>query len=1130
MLCPHCQAENREGRRFCAACGAALARVCPACGFSNEPEAKFCGGCGVPLAQAAGPGAARVSPQAYTPPHLAERIQNMRGALEGERKQVTVLFADLKGSMELLADRDPEDARKILDPVLERMMDAVHRYEGTVNQVMGDGVMALFGAPVAHEDHAVRAGYAALTMQQMLAAHVARSQEPVSVALQIRIGLNSGEVVVRGIRNDLTMEYSAVGQTTHLAARMEQLAEPQTILATEAFARLTEGYLHFKPLGLVTVRGLSEPIEVFQLVDAEITRTRFQAAARGLTRFVGRSTELQALREAIARAGTGHGQVVALVGDSGVGKSRLVYEFVDSDAARGWLTLETGSVSYGRLEAYRPVRDILKAYFQVDDRDDAEHVRNKVIAKVRSLDEALLGLAPALLAVLDVPPDDMEWHALDPAPRRQRILDAVKHLLLRQSQLQPVLILFENLHWIDADTQAVLDTLVDSLPTSRILLLVNYRPEYRHAWGSKSYYRQLRVDPLPPESADIFLRSLLGDGPDLDPLKRLLIERTEGNPLFLEESVRTLVETRVLIGDRGARRLTGTPATIRVPATVHALLAARIDRLPPDEKRLLQSAAVIGEDVPFPLLLAIADLPEPEVRRGLAHLQTAEFLYETSLFPQLAYTFKHALTHDVAYESLLQHRRRSLHARIVDAIERLPPGILANEVEQLAHHAFRGEVWQKAVGYLRQAGTKAAARSAYRDAVACFEQALLALTHLAEDPETLQLAFDLRMELRPWLVPFGDYDRIFENLREAEALAEARGDRRGLGIVYAYMADAFRITGQNAQAVACGERALALAHDLQDFSLQVLANMLLGHACHAVADYPRAIQLLKQNVNALSGDLIRERFGSAALPSVFSRAFMVFSLVDLGEFAEAVAMGTEAVRIAAEEGDTAHSQILAAHSLGLAHLCQGDLDRAIPLLQQTFQRSQASRIPLGSRLLASALGYAYALSGRVADAIPLLEQALQQAEALKVVFRYALWLAWLGEAYLFAGRGEDARQAAERAIERARVNSERGHLAHALRLRGEVSAHAIDPARADPASVAADVDQAAGWFREALAIAVPLGMRPLHGQCRLGLGRLFQRAGRLKEAREELETATSLFGRLGMRYWESRGQALRSQI
>jgi class 3 adenylate cyclase/tetratricopeptide (TPR) repeat protein len=707
MTCPRCQQDNPAHARFCLGCGSRLALACGACGAELPGTARFCLQCGQAVATFTA--AERSSgPETYTPRHLAEKILTSKSALEGERKQVTVLFADLKGSMELLADRDPEEARKIIDPVLERMMEAVHRYEGTVNQVLGDGIMALFGAPLAHEDHATRACYAALRMQTAVARYAEDIRKRHGVDVQIRVGLNSGDVVVRSIGNDLHMDYTAVGQTTHLAARMEQLARPGTTLITEATLRGAEGFVQVKALGPTPIKGLAEPVPVYEIAGAGTARTRLQASmARGLTRFVGRDAEVDQLRQALELAGRGRGQIVAVLGEPGVGKSRLFYEFIHSHRTEGWLVLESSSVSYGKATPYLPMVDLLKSYFKIAEQDDMRAVRAKVTGNVLTLDEGLKDSVPPLLWVLDALPKDHEFMGLEAAVRRTRTLEAVKRVLLRESRTQPVLLVFEDLHWIDAETQGLLDALVESLPTASILLAVNYRPQYQQPWGNKSYYRQLRIDALPPDTARALLETLVGDQPALQSIRRLLIERTEGNPLFLEESVRALVEMEVLVGERGAYRLGKDLGAIQIPATVQAILAARIDRLPADDKRLLQVASVIGKDLPWSLLLETAEDAEDDLRAGLARLQAAEFVYEAKLFPDLEFTFKHALTHEVAYGSLLHGRRRELHARIVGVIERVYADRLSEHADRLAHHAFRGEMWEKALHNLREMGSSA---------------------------------------------------------------------------------------------------------------------------------------------------------------------------------------------------------------------------------------------------------------------------------------------------------------------------------------------------------------------------------------------------------------------------------------
>jgi class 3 adenylate cyclase/tetratricopeptide (TPR) repeat protein len=1078
--------------------------------------AKFCPECAHPTGLApAVPTAPRFSsPERYTPKYLAERILTSKGALEGERKQVTVLFADLKGSMELLADRDPEEARKILDPVLEHMMEAVHRYEGTVNQVMGDGIMALFGAPLACEDHAVRACYAALRMQETVKRYADGVRRAQGIPLQIRVGLNSGEVVVRSIGSDLHMDYTAVGQTTHVAARMEQMALPGSILLSAETLALAEGYVEVKPLGPLPVKGLEAPLEVYELTRAATVRSRFQAAAaRGLTRFVGRENELEQLRQALERARAGHGQVVAVVGEPGVGKSRLYWEFSHSHRAQGWLILESGSVSYGKATNYLPVIELLRAYFSIEPADDPRKIREKVTGRLLSLDRQFEPDLEPILWLLDVPVEDEKWARLDPPQRRQRILDGIKRLLLRESQVQPLMVLFEDLHWIDAETQAVLDSLVESLPTARLVLLVNYRPEYSHGWGSKTYYRQLRIDPLPPESAEALLDALLGGDAALAPLKRLLIERTEGNPFFLEESVRSLVETAVLAGERGAYHLIRVVQGLQVPATAHAMLAARIDRLDPEDKRLLQAASVIGTDVPFELLQAVAGEPEDRLRRGLARLQATEFLYETRLFPDLEYTFRHALTHEVAYGSLLAERRRALHARIVEAIESLYPERLPEHVERLAHHAVRGEAWEKALYYLRQAGSKAEARAANREAVDYFEQALGALPHLPGSRETRELAIDLRFDLRRTLFQLGEADATLRYLEEAAGLAEALGDPIRLGRVLGLKSTyAFWFEGNLREALDLGERAYGIAASTRDLGLLADTSIRLGWAHHLMGNYPRAIELFRENVRSLHGNMRHQRFGHIAPEAILCRSWLAWCLGDRGEFTEALELGDEATAIAKSSGQPV-SQVCAAWGLGIALTTKGDFRRALSVLEPCCRLARETGMAVGIAVATPYLGLAYAHTGRLTEALPVLEEAVEYCQ--RVLGYLPTRLAAHAEGLLTAGRVAEADASARRALAVARERGARVPEAWSLCLLGDVTA------RGNPAGRAEGEE----CYRGALALATDLGMRPLVAHCHLGLGKLYRRTGKRQEAQERLTTVTTMYREMDMMYWLEQAEA-----
>jgi class 3 adenylate cyclase len=618
MRCISCGLDNPDGVKFCIECATLLKQRCPSCGVENLSRAKFCGECATPLPirspVAKPPSLPPGSPPAsYTPKHLAERIRaeqaalEARGTTDGERKTITALFADLKGSTALIEGLDPEEARAIIDPALQLMMDAVHRYEGYVAQALGDGIFALFGAPLAHEDHPQRALYAALRMQEEMRRYADTLRAKGHPPLLMRVGINTGEVVVRSIRkDDLHADYVPVGHSTNLAARMEQLAAPGSILVTDYTHTLTDGYFEFKDLGQTQIKGVEEPLYVYEVLGAGPLRTRLQVSTtrRGLTRFVGRQRELEQLQQTLAQAQAGHGQIVGVMGEPGLGKSRLFYEFKLTSLS-GFLVLEAYSVSHGKASPYLPIIELLKSYFQIQLQDDERTRRQKVIGKVLELDRSLEDTLPYLFALLGIEEQPSPLQQMDPQIRRRRSFEALKRLFLRESLNQLLLLVFEDLHWIDSETQGFLDALSESVAGAHILLLVNYRPEYRQEWGQKTYYTQLRLAPFGKVEAEEFLDALVGttvgatDRAPLQDLKQLILAKTEGTPFFLEEVVQTLAEEGVLVGDRGSYRLTHHAPTLHIPTTVQGVLAARIDRLAPDEKALLQQLAVIpGESAP----------------------------------------------------------------------------------------------------------------------------------------------------------------------------------------------------------------------------------------------------------------------------------------------------------------------------------------------------------------------------------------------------------------------------------------------------------------------------------------------------------------------------------------------------
>ena len=1109
MKCWNCQHENTAEANFCEECAAPLLRLCANCKSQVSSTAKFCPQCGQSLIRAAGD-PRFASPKIYTPRHLADKILTSKATLAGERKHITVLFADIKGSMELIAYRDPEDARRLLHAVLERMIEAVHRYEGTVNQVMGDGILALFGAPLAHEDHAVRACYAALRMQETVSRYADDVQRLHGVPVTIRVGLNSGEIVVSAIGSDLHMEYSVVGGTVHLAARMEQMAKPNSVLATAHTLKLAEGYVSTRPLGAVEVKGLSDPVQVYELTGAGSARTRLQAAAgRGLTRFIDRDIERAQLQRIQQLAGSAQAQVVAIIGEAGVGKSRLVHEFVRSTQTTGWLVLEPHSAPFGRATSYLPIIELLRHHFKINPNDSVRVIREKVAAKILTLDPALQDAIPPLLDLLDALEGEHSFRAMDPLQRRKQTCQAVIRLLLSETRIQPVIAIFEDLHWIDSLTVGLLGELVVAARANRLILVVSYRPDYKDEWKARPNYSRLRLEPLAGDNLLELLEAVGCVGPSLQNLKSFLIERANGNPFFVEEIVQTLVDTRVLEGSRGSYRLARPFSTIEVPPTVQAVIAARIDVLPQVGKRLLQEAAVIGHDIPFGLLHAICGLTENELRSHLDDLEAAEFLYTTQLFPDLQYSFKHSLTHEVAYREVLHEHRRDIHARLVEVIETLYADHLGEHVERLAYHAVQGGLPEKSVHYLHQAGVKAAARSALAEARACFEQALDILKQLPETAATLEQAFEIRLELRTVLRQLGEVREMLNQLREAEALAERLKDDLRRGRVCSFMTAVLSNLDQLDEAVVTGTRCVEIAQRTGDLRLSIIAGSNLAEPYYLRGDYEQAVEIATGNLAALPREWVQEYFGMAVPASVLTWGWLIMSLAHLGRFREAAEYEAEAIRIATA---TKH-----AHTIGWAHLTasklrllQGDFAKAHFLLEHWINMPGTLDVSVLLPWAVASSAWTLAHIGEAGEALNRVREAEEHLERqeTKGIFAHRGWSYHaVGRACLLLGHLDEAKRFVERSLDSSRHQP--GLAAYAQCLAGDLASHPDQ----------FDSERGAASYREALALAERHGMRPVAAHSHLGLGRIFHRSGRHEHAREHLATATTMFREMDVDHW-----------
>jgi class 3 adenylate cyclase/tetratricopeptide (TPR) repeat protein len=895
MNCPTCGHENPNGAKFCNQCAGPLQLHCSNCGTLNPFGSKFCNECAAPLTPA------RTSDP--TPPHrseinLSSEHIDSSTATEGERKNVTALFADIKGSMELMEDLDPEEARTIVDPALKLMIDAVHRYGGYIVQSTGDGIFALFGAPIAHEDHPQRALFAALRLQEQLGRYSSQLRGQGRLPLQARVGINTGDVVVRSIEtSEGHAEYTPIGHSTSLAARIQTLAPVGSTATTDTTRKLCEGFFAFKAFGPTIVKGVSEPIEVFEVTGLGPLRTRFQRAEiRGLSKFVGRQSEMDALKHGAEQARAGHGQIVAVMADPGVGKSRLFYEF-KAISQSDWTVLEAFCVSYGKPSAYLPVFELLSAYFEISRDDDERKRRERILGKVLGLDRSLEDTLPYFYSLYGIAESDDSLAQMDPRVRGRRTREAIKRIVLRESLNQPLIIIFEDLHWIDSETQALLDLLVDAIANTSVLLLATYRPEYRHEWAGRRHYTQLRLDPLGRDSADEMLSAGLGDGEELSQLKRQIIERTQGTPFFMEEMVQALFEEGVLQRN-GTVKLAKPIGVVKAPVTVQAVLASRIDRLPSAGKELLQTLSVLGREFRLTLVKRVTGRSDSELEQMLAQLELSEFIFELpAASDDLEYIFKHALTQEVAYNSILGERRRALHERVGHAIEELYAERLEDQYGDLARHYVRGSDTAKAVQYARLAAEQDVNRGSYAEASSLIEAGLSLIDRMPEGNDRLRAELALRsIESMETLVLYGassiERERTVRRMCE---IGEALGEGERSFAALSTLSGLYFTRGESARGLELATRCLDRRDEVEDQRLLVDALYNSGTLATACGEIRAAVPYLEQGLaHARKMNSRSLQFGIYHVGVVASSLAQTLQL--LGRADEAFELAAEAIR------------------------------------------------------------------------------------------------------------------------------------------------------------------------------------------------------------------------------------------
>jgi class 3 adenylate cyclase/tetratricopeptide (TPR) repeat protein len=1084
MRCPNCKSENPAGKKFCGDCGAALPAICPKCGAENPAGKSFCGECGTALAASAD----RTAAKKYDEPQIDLAQTTAPENLEGERKVVTALFADIKGSMELMEDLDPEEARAIVDPALKLMIEAVHRYDGYVVQSTGDGIFALFGAPRAHEDHPQRALYAALRMQEELRRYSDRLRSGGKPPLQVRVGANTGEAVVRTIRTDEShTEYTPIGHSTGLASRMQTLAPVGSIATTDATRKLCEGYFIFKSLGTTVVKGVSDPVPVFEVTGLGPLRTRLQrSAGRGLTKFVGREHEMQALARAAERAQSGRGQIVAAMAEAGTGKSRLFFEFKAKNQS-GWMVLEAFSVSHGKASAYLPVLDLLHTFFKIVPDDDSRTRRAKVTGNVLTLDKSLEDTLPYLFALLGIVEGEDPLAQMDAQVKKRRTLDAIKRILSRESLNQPLIVMFEDLHWIDEQTQEFLNLLGDSIANAKILLLVNYRPQYRHDWGSKTFYTQLRLDPLGKESADEMLSALLGDTPELEALKRTIIERTEGNPFFMEETVQVLLDEGALVRDGATIKLTKPIGELKIPPTVQGILAARIDRLSAESKDLLQALGVIGREFPLSLIRAVVPKTDDDLSRMLNDLQLSEFIYEQPAVGDVEYAFKHALTQEVAYNSVLQERRRALHGRIGAAMESLYTSSLDDHLSELAHHYARSANRAKAVEYLHRAGVQAVGRASYAEGESYFLAALEVLAAMPESPERdarelqVRSAFALSMIITKGF----SASELQDMAARARALAEKTGNLSELVMQLRNEVIAARARGDFSTATTLSDQLFEAAQ-----REGTLASLGMGHNVQAISCFFRGDFLGYEEhfergrgyfdaPGFIQGQAIIEGVGAFGIGSW--NAWVAGRADTARERIRRCLEGTQR-----SPYEVAYGQVMAANLFALLR----EFEPAEDLAAKTLPQSEERGFPdLAFRSL-GVLGYARGELGRPGEGIALLRKAVSSAIESGTRLNVTAWLTWLAWVQMLDGATADGLETIEDALT---ANPEELWIRpETYRVRGELRLKQGERSRAE-----AD-------FREAIALAQKMSAKAWELRATTSLARMLRVTDRRDEVRAML--------------------------
>jgi class 3 adenylate cyclase/tetratricopeptide (TPR) repeat protein len=1102
MKCPKCQFDNREGAKFCGKCRTKLSRICPKCNSENPPENNFCDECGHDFTLPPEPIHKELSfdekldkIQRYLPKGLTEKILAQRDRIEGERKQVTVMFCDMEGFTPLVERLGPEEAYGIMDQVYEILIHKVHDYEGTVNEMTGDGIVALFGAPIALEDAPQRAVRSAMAIHREMSRFSDRLKQDREylTTLKMRVGIHTGPVVVGTVGNNLRVEFKAVGDTVNLASRMEGLAESGATYVTDDTFKLTEGFFRFEALGEKDVKGKKEPVKVYRVIAPSTRRTRFDVSAeRGLTPFVGRERELELLLDGFERAKAGRGQAFSIVAEAGIGKSRLLYEFRKTVANEDVTFLEGKCLSYSRGVAYHPVIDILKANFDIMERDGDLEIREKAKKGLKLLGADEASNLPYLLELLAVKDSGIDKILMSPEAKKDRVTEALGRITLKGSEIRPLIMAFEDLHWIDKSSEDHLKDLLESIPGARVLLIFTYRPAFVHTWGAKSYHSQVMLNRLSNRESLIMVSHLLGmEELDRD-LEEFILEKTEGVPFFIEELLKSLRDLKIIEKKDNRYRITQDIRDLTIPATIQDVIMARVDSLPEGTKVILQTASAVGREFSYDLIMRVTGLKEQELLSHLSVLKDSELLYERGIYPQSTYIFKHALTQEVAYNSLLLKRRKDIHEEIGRAIEALYSDRLEEHYELLAYHYARSANTDKAVEYLDLANRKAIKVHAIEEAKAYFDEAIELLDTLAETEENRQRRISLLVNQEFVVELLFKFQEYYDLLISYEPMARGLGNPKLLGAFCGRLGHCHFAFGHYDQAIRTLTKAAELceaAGNAEDAG-HAYAYLILSHS--DMGDYERVLAL-KENLLRTMEQSFNLRWYVRGL-SAAQRAYSY-----LGRWEEAVEAGQKALSVAQEFSDNSMISIAASH-LSLGYSWKGDLGRAVEYGELAVQKAPTPGDKARSQ---RSLGWALCRAGELNRGIELLTAAILP------IFRDGAFMAfetplrcYLGEGYWLAGEEEKARQTLEEGLEMAERCGARYYAGFAQRLLSEIA-------------LKTNPTQAAYHFEKSIAIFREIKAENELAHAYAGYGRYHKQKGGIAQAREYLTKALQIFERLG---------------